>query len=52
MNACINEMIWFSPFINTRKGKGGDMAAQLVGPGPAHGRASENVSGMTDAAPA
>lgn len=45
MNACINEMIWSSPFINTRKGKSLDKAAQLVGPGPAHGRASENVGG-------
>lgn len=51
MNAWINEMIWSSPFINTRKGKSLDMVAQLVGPQPAHGRASENVSGMSDAVP-
>lgn len=48
MNACINEVIWPSPFTKTREGKNLDKAAQLVGPGPAHGRVSGNVSCMNN----
>lgn len=46
--ARINEIIWPSPFMKTREGKILDRAAQRVGPGLVHGKASENVSWMND----
>lgn len=49
MRACMNELIWPSPFTKTRGGRGLDQAAQLVGLGPAKSRASGNVSWVNDA---